>query len=291
MADLSEKNASGSTKVVGSDPNGVETEYIQVETVNGERRVLVDSLSHLPEDDIVLGLTPGAKHFTKFAYRSDLQNASGEQTIWATSGNFVPMTTASTFTITYNNTTDGSGTTGALTLYFEYVDSSGIAQLAVHTLGGTGSDVTAFSGLGINRVSVSSSGSAQTNTNEIIILETTGATKQSTIPALGGTTQAAIFHTDSVSCGIAKFLFIQSSKGSGGSAPKVLVKAYVFNRAIQTRFEVFRTIIDTQSDTTIKISEPVGFKLSPTDVLYFVADTDTNNTEISLRVSLVEYKT
>lgn len=38
------------------------------------------------------------------------------------------------------------------------------------------------------------------------------------------------------------------------------------------------------------ITEPVGFALSPTDVLYFVADTDTNDTVVNFRFSLNEYK-
>jgi len=40
----------------------------------------------------------------------------------------------------------------------------------------------------------------------------------------------------------------------------------------------------------VTIEDPVGFALSPTDVLYFVADTDTNNATVNLRFSLVEYK-
>lgn len=38
------------------------------------------------------------------------------------------------------------------------------------------------------------------------------------------------------------------------------------------------------------MSNPVGIRLTPADVFYFVADTDTNNAEIAIRFSLLEYK-
>ena len=240
-------------------------------------------------DEVLTERRAGVSFFTKFGYRSTLSAAGGEETVWATTGNFTPMTTASTFTIAYNNTTDGLGQNGALTLYFQYIDANGIDAVAVHTLGSSGSDVTSFTGLGINRVSVSSSGSADYNTNDITITETTGGTTQAFIPATQSVTQQAIFFTDANSYGVAKFLFFNVNKLSG-SNPKVVVKAYVYNRNVATRYEVFRHTVDTQSENTVQITEPVGFRLSPSDVLYWVADTDQNNTIMSLRFSLFEYK-
>lgn len=241
-------------------------------------------------DEVLIGRRDGVSHFNKFGYRDGLTSAGGEQTIWETTGNFVPMTVASTFTITYNNSTDGSGTTGATQLYLFYIDANGLEQIAAHVLGSTGSDVTAFTGLGINRGTVSASGSANFNTNNITITETTGATKQAIIPAEESVTQQAIFFCDANSDSVAKFVYIHVNKISGGGSPRVLIKGYIFNREFETRYQIFRTTIDTASDTTVNINEPVGFKLSPTDVLYFVADTDTNNTAVNLRFSLLEYK-
>jgi len=240
-------------------------------------------------DEVVIGLRTGVRHFNKFSYRTGLTAANGEETIWATTGNFTPMTTASTFTIAYDAATDGLGTTGALTLFFDYLASDGMYATATHTLSNTGSDVTTFSGLGINRCAVSSSGAAQTNTNIITITETTGGTKQAVIPALSSTTQQAIYHTDHNSYAVGKFLWINTNKLSG-SNPKITVKGYAFNRIIETRYEVFRVTIDTSVENTVPIVDPVGFRLSPSDVLYFVADTDTNNTLVNLRVSLLEYR-
>ena len=241
-------------------------------------------------DEVAIGRRGGVSNFNKFGYREGLTSAGGEQTIWATTTNFVVMTTASTFTITYTNTSDGSTSNGALTLYFVYIDTDGLEQIGVHTLGSTGSDVTTFTGLGLNRCAVSSSGSDQTNVAEIIITDTTGGTTQAEIPALSGTTQQAIFHTDANSDGVAKYLWININKTTGGGTPKVLVKGYVFNRQFETRYEIFRATIDTAVENTLSIADPIGFSLSPTDVLYFVADTDTNNTIVKVRFSIREYK-
>lgn len=253
-----------------------------------------DALSTRPtsfDDEVVIGLRSRVSHFTNFGYHPGLTAASGEQTIWAyTGGNFTPLTSASTFTIAYNNATDGLGTTGALTLYIQYVDSSGLKAEAVHTLSNTGSDVTTFSGLGINRIAVSSSGSAQINTNDITVTATTGGTVQAFVPALSGVTQQCIFYTDSNSYGVGKFLWINANKISGGSSPRITIKGYIFNRNVATRYEIFRYTIDTGVENTTYLSEPVGFRLSPTDVLYFVADTDTNNSTVGMRFSVREYK-
>lgn len=252
----------------------------------------VDGLSVRPslfQDEVVRGLRTGVQHFTNFGYRDNLSAAGGEETLWTYNGNFTPMTTASTFTITYTAGSDGSSANGAKTLYFQYIDSNGLRQTATHTLSNTGSDVTSFSGLGINRIAVASSGSTQTNGADITVTETTGATAQAHIPAGSGVTQHGVYFTDSNSYAVAKYLFFNVNKLSG-SNPKVLVKGYIFNRAVATRFEIFRHTIDTQSENTVQITEPVGFRLSPTDVLYFVADTDQNNTVAEIRFSLLEYK-
>ena len=241
-------------------------------------------------DEVLIGRRTGIRNFTKFGYREGLTAAGGEETIWATTGNFTPMTTASTFTITFNNSTDGEGTTGALSLFIDYVDADGLyaqTQLALDT---SGSQVTSFTGLGINRCSVVTSGSANTNTNNITITETTGGTTQAVIPAGQSTTQQCIFHTDSNSDAVAKYLWINANKTSGGGAPRITIKGYVYNRQFGTQFEVFRATIDTNSENFVALSEPNGFTLSPTDVLWFVADTDTNNSICTLRFSLMEYK-
>lgn len=209
-----------------------------------------DAISVRPtrfQDEVRIGRRPGVTGWTKFGYRDGLTAASGEQTIWDSSGNFTPLTSASTFTVTYNSSTDGDGTTGATALTFFYIDSSGLPATEVHTLGNDGSDVTSFSGLGINRVAVSASGSADTNTNDITITATTGSTVQAVIPALGSVTQQVIFFVGSNHTAVAYYLWWNVAKPGGGDA-LVTIKGYVYNRAVDTRYEVFRTQVDTTTE-------------------------------------------
>lgn len=242
-------------------------------------------------DEISLGRRSGVTPWNKFAYRSTLTAAGGEETIWAATGNFTPLTSAETFDISYNSTNDGAGVgaTGATELTFYYIDSNGLPATATHTLGSDGTDTTSFSGLGINRVAVSASGSSTFNVNNITITATTAGTTQAFIPAGESVTQQAIFFTGSNHKAIGKFLYYRVNR-LAGSNPKVIVKGYVFNRAIATRFQVYKEEIDTQTDNVVDITDPVGFKFNETDVLYFVADTDRDNTVIDFRVSLIEYQ-
>ena len=146
------------------------------------------------QDEVVRGLRSGVTSWNKFGYRDSLTDDT-EQVIWASTQNLPTIiTTPSTFTITYNNTTDGAGRTGALSLVVYYLDADGNQAIAVHTLGSTGSDVTSFTGLGINRVAVNTNGGLTYNANTITITATTGGSVQAVVPALGSVTQQALFH-------------------------------------------------------------------------------------------------
>jgi len=254
--------------------------------------------STVPQDEIRIGRRAGVTGWTKFAYRSNLTSGGGDEIIWAnstSSDTFTPMTSADTFDIEYDGTaggsTDGAGTVGATELTISYIDSTGRPATATHTLGTDGDDTTAFSGLGINRVAVSASGTNKANKSEIKISTTSGGSTdvQAIIPAGGSVTQQAIYFNGSNDDSVAKFLYFNVNKLSG-SNPKVTVLGWAYNRAIDTKFEVFRHVVDTQSENTVIIEDPVGFNLSPTDVLYFTANTDQNNTQITLRFSLNEYQ-
>jgi hypothetical protein len=245
----------------------------------------------ISQDEIRIGRRTGVAGWTKLSYRTGLSSSAGEQVIWPNSGDtFTPMTTADTFTIAYTQANDGSSANGAKTLYIWYVDADGLPAQANHTLGNDGSDVTAFTGLGINRVAVSSSGSSQTNTAAITFTATGAATVQAEIPANSGVTQTAIFHCGSNHDAIVKYIRIDAIRASGGSTGTVLIKGYVYNRAIATRFEILRTTLDVAIELAKEFHDEIGFNLSPTDVLYFVADTDTNNFDIQCRFGLNEYQ-
>ena len=246
----------------------------------------------IAQDEITRGLRGGVSQLNKFSFRDDIDTADGDALIIANSTTNTPtiMTTAGTFDIAYNNATDGDGTTGALILQVQYLDSNFEIQTDVHVLGSTGSDTTSFSGLGINRVVVVSSGSAESNNDDITLTATTGSSVQAFIPAGTSVTQQLWFHIPINSVGVGKFLFLNALKLSGGSSPRVTFKIFVHNRLISTTFEVFRYTMDTSTENHLEITDPVGFEFSGRDVVYCTASTNTNNTEVSARLSLNIYQ-
>ena len=249
--------------------------------------------STIAQDEIRIGRRSGVDGWTKFGRRDGLTAANGDETVWATGGNYTVPTAASTYTITYDGTgggsTDGAGTTGATELTFYYIDSDGLPAIGTHTLGTDGSDATSFSGFGINRLAVSASGTADCNNTAIVVTHTTGGAKMAAIAAGVSVTEQPIFHVGANHDAVAKFLWINCAK-TGGGTPVVKVKGWVHNRAVDTKYLVYQTIIDTGVELTQSVTDPIGFSLSPTDTLYFTADTSTNNAEINLRFSLNQYQ-
>ena len=137
---------------------------------------------------------------------------------------------------------------------------------------------------------MSTAGTAEVNTNTITLTTTTSpALKAAVVPALESVTQQAIFHTGSNHDGVAKFVWMNVGKG-GGADPIVDIRGLVYNRQFNIYYTIFKAQIDTSSELSISLTDPIGFNLSPTDVLFFEANTNTNNAEISLRFSLNEYQ-
>jgi len=253
----------------------------------------VISRNTVAQDEITEGRRSGVNQWNKFGYRSNLQSSGGDETIWAsstTSNNLAIMTSADTFDISYNSTTDGAagGATGATKITFYYLDANEELAIFEHTLGSTGTDTTSFTGLGINRAVVTASGTNNTNVNTITITNTTLGNDQAIIPAGEGVTQQAFFFMPNNARGAAKWLFLSANKLSG-SNPKITFKGFVYNRTVDSKFLVFRYIMDTQSENHITIEDPCNFRLSPRDVLFFTADTDQNNTTCDCRFSLNVY--
>ena len=222
------------------------------------------------QDEVVRGLRGGATSWNKFGYRETLTNGT-EQVIWAASPNLPTIiTSASTFTITYNNSTDGLGTTGALSLVIYYLDADGNQALAVHTLGNTGSDVTSFTGLGINRAAVNTNGGLTYNANDITITATTGGSVQAIIPALGSVTQQALFHVGFNQTASMKMLFFNVNTSTKSKV--VDLRGYSYSRLVGTRYEIYRDTIDSAVELNRYIVDPIHFRAAARDVVYFTAN-------------------
>lgn len=238
--------------------------------------------------EVAMGRIEGQTSWTKFGYNGDIDTGT-EEVVADFGGTFDPatdvITTAQTFTITYNNTTDGSGTTGALSLVITYLDENFLIVQGVHTLGSTGSDVTSFTGLGINRVAVLSSGSAGYNTNTITITATTDGTTQANIPALGSITQQGIFHVPIASKFLINTITIIAGKTSGGTTPELITRGYSWSRVTNTRHEMFRSVFDTAAQNFKDFTQVTPLVISGREIVYFAVTSDTNNAEVSVRFS------
>lgn len=246
------------------------------------------------QDEVRRGLRSGVTGWTKFGYRNSISNDT-ESCIWAATPALPTfLLTASTFTIAYDGTsggsTDGAGTNGATQMYIYYIDAAGLPAIGAHTLGTDGSDVTTFSGLGINRAVVSASGSDNFNASDITITATTGGSVQAIIPAEGSVTQQAIFFTGANHTGIAPWLHIEVI--SSNKAKTVEVKGYVFNRQFETRYEVYRGSIDTSVNLEKDVPDPIKFQLNATDILYFTVNSSggSGTIDADCRFSLNEYQ-
>lgn len=246
----------------------------------------------ITQEEIVRGLRGGVSAWNKFGYRDTTAAASGDQTLWADNSNLTIMTSSDTFDIAYNNATDGAGggATGATTLLVDYIDANFELQQATHVMGSTGTDTTSFSGLGINRVVVVASGSNDANVNNITFTDTSGGTTQAIVPAGESVTQQLVFHLPIGYTGVLKYIRLSTNKLSGAN-PKVTFKVWVYNRLVDTSYQIRRYVIDTQSSTTIVDGDPTGISLSGRDVVYITMDTDQNNTVAQGSFSLNIYET
>lgn len=280
----------GLSPVIICSDNGDDT-YTGIGAVDVQGVASIPTKPSIAQDDVARGLVTGAEQVVKFAIKDNAVAASGEQTVWEDTSNLAIMTSAATLTITYNNSTDGVGTTGALSLFISYLDANFELQSALHTLGGTGSEVTSFTVLGVNRVVVFSSGTADMNTNAITLTDTSGATGvQAYIPALAGVTQQLVYHLPINSIGIIKYISASANKVSGQDST-VEFKLYVYSRFTETRYLTWDDVIDTSSATHTKMQDPLGIPVSGRDVIYMVMDTSRSDTLASARLSLNQYAT
>ena len=260
--------------------------------INGTLAENYDATVVRPTDykyEVAMGKRQGRSTVSKFGYNTDIDNSTPE-IIGSFGGSFDPsvdiMTTSQTFTVTYNNATDGLGTTGATQLLVDYLDVNFELQQGVHVLGNTGSDVTSFSGLGINRIVVFANGGDLHNNNNITFTATTDTTIQAMIPAEVSVTQQCIFHVPINHTLLIDYLRVSALKISGGGgSPRVEFLGYSYSRFTNTAYKVIDLQIDTSVENNLDFAPSQPTTFSGRDVIYVLAKTDVNNTSVTARFS------
>ena len=276
--------------------------YLRLETMLGEFPALsaprnlqvqqdADAIVVRPtkyEYEVATGRVQRETTWNKFGYNDDID--IGTETVWTVGGLFTPLTSASTLTVVSSSSDDDDGGTGANSIVIYGIDADREAVIEVVTLNGTGSVVTTNSFLGVNRAAIYAAGSGGTNAGTITITATTGGATQAAIPIGSGTTQHAFFFVQAGHTALMDWLYININKLSGGTSPRVTVKAFVTSLVSRAKYEVFRTTIDTSVENTIELRPSQPFVVGEKSLLEFQATTDTNNTVAAIRFSFIEVK-
>jgi hypothetical protein len=242
--------------------------------------------------EVALSRRLNATTWNKFGYNGDLD--IGTETIRASGGLFVPLTSPSGITVVSSSANDTAGGTGAQSIVVYAVDSNRLATTFVVALNGTTPVVVStdtFNGYGINRAAIYLAGSSGINAGLITITSTTGAVVQTTIPIGEGTTQHAYFFTQAGHTFLTDWLWINCTRLSGaGAQPTITVKGWVTSLVSGAKYLVYRQVMDTAVENTVELRPSQPFVIGEKSLLTFEATTDVNNTEISCRFSGIEIK-
>lgn len=153
----------------------------------------------------------------------------------------------------------------------------------------SGSDVTSFTCVGVNRALVLSNGGLGYNVNDITFTATTDTTTQAQIPALKSVTQQALFHTQMNHTLLTDWLFLNALKDTGGGGnPKVEFNMYSFSRVTLTKYLVFTYNIDTADRESEQFKPAQKFPFGGREVIWIEATTTVNNTKANARFSGIE---
>jgi hypothetical protein len=239
--------------------------------------------------EVAMGKRQGRTTWNKFGFNRDVDTASPE-IVASFGGAFSIMTTADTLDVVSSSANDTSAGTGARSVLITGIDENFLYQTEIVTMNGVTPVTTTNNWLGVNRAVILSSGSLTYNDGNITIDDTGGTVGiQAEIPAQSSTTQQCIFHTQINHNLLTDWVKINILKlTGGGGTPRVTIKGYSFSRVTSTRYEVFEVKIDTAVENTVDFSTSHPFVIGGREVLYFTADTDVNNTEVSMRFSGIE---
>jgi hypothetical protein len=232
--------------------------------------------------EITRGTIPSAEIWNKFGYNKDVDSASPE-IIASWGGTFNYLTTASTLEVVSSSAQDGTGGTGVSVVLIYGVNENHEHVIEVVSMNGTTPVTTANSYFGVNRMANYVTGSSDSNEGTITVTATTGGSTQAQMPVGEGTTQQCIFHVGIGKIFNASYLDMNINKLSGGSSPRVTVKGWTYSHVTDSKYQIFEWTVDTSTDHNIQIHPKEPFIVTGRQIMWFEADTDTNNTVVNMR--------
>lgn len=294
-------NARRYARIIFTDTGGIQT-YFRLQTMYGDKTPLngtsdsvlsqdYDATVVRPTDyhyEVALGKRQGVTTWNKFGYNDDID--IGTETIWSNGGLFSRMTSADTLSVSSTNTADGVAGSGARSIIVYGVDQNFASKTEVVTLNGTGVVATTGQWYGVNRAAIYLAGSGISNVGNINLLATSAASTQAVIPAEAGTTQHSFYFVQADHIALMDWLYFSMVKNAGGTQPKVMVTAYVTSLVSGSRYEVFRDYLNGTVENHIQLNPSQPFVIGEKSLIEFRATTDVNDTSVSLRFSLIEYR-
>jgi hypothetical protein len=239
---------------------------------------------------IALGKRDGIRTWTKWGYNTDVDNAA-EEMVWSVGGDMTFLETASTLSFVSSSTADDVGGTGATGVVVYGINADRKYTVEVVFLDGTTPVVTTSTWLGVNRMSIYAAGSGNVNAGTITATSVTGSHVQAQIPAGEGTTQQAIFFTQDEWQTLVNEVKVNAVKiTGGGGSPVVTLKMWVHSFVSSAKYEVLRITLDTAVENSFDLNFTHPILVGEKSVIYWTCDTDTNNTEVSVRFGLNEHR-
>jgi hypothetical protein len=213
---------------------------------------------------------------------------SGEETIIASFGGNWDGTsiqkTASSYTIEYDQSLEGTGVSGIASIIFDYIGEDYFSGTSIHVLGNTGSDITPFTGFGINSVKIkTTNGYGYKNLADISIYDNGMSSYQALIPTGKGGTNQLIYHVPWYAKLLIENMTFNSIKLIGDS-PKIKINGYVFNRNDSTEIDIFELVMDTNISNDFNYTPEAPLVVDEKEVFYLRATSDTDNTIIRGRI-------
>lgn len=254
-----------------------------------------DAIATRPTDfttEVALGKRQGASTWNKFGYNEDIDSAAAE-VIASYGGVFdQKLTNAETMDIVSTSTDDtNSSGTGARQLVIFGVGGDSASDrndiVDVIALNGTSTVTTTKLFWGINRMTIFTSGTGDSNIGTITATASSSGNTMAEMPALEGTTQQCIFYVPESHQFLTTWLYLNVIKSSGGGSPDVTFKAFVYSEVVDSIFEVYRDSIDVSggSPLNLTLTPPEPFVIGEKSIFWIEAETTANNTSARGRFS------
>lgn len=289
-------------RVVFYNNSGTNQTYFRLQTIFGNKSDLnipvdatmsqdYDAISTRPTDftsEVALGIRQGVSTWNKFGYNEDVDTAAPE-VIASFGGAFNQrLSSGETLSIvsTSANDTNSSGT-GVRQLVLFGVDENWDLVTEVIALNGTSAVTTTNQFLGVNRMTIFTSGTANSNVGDITATASSSGNTMAEMPADSGTTEQCIFYVPRNYQFLTTWLYLNVIKSSGGGSPDVTFKGFVYSGVVDSQFEIYRDSIDVSGGSPLNIqlipAEP--FVIGEKSILWFEAGTTSNNTSVRGRFS------